>query len=376
MIIAVNTSVITIGVLNNNIDFFFDCFSKLAGQYPQHQFIYFTEKGFDEKYITAKNITSIVAGSPIKNPLRFQYLLNYTVPSLLRKHKVDVFVNTGCCSLRTKVPQCIIVNDVSFLEHPNFFTKSWLRFFKTNMAKFLNKAAAIVSTSQFVKGQIMEQYKIPGNTITVAYPGINQIFKPASWQQKDNVKENYTEGLEYFLYSGSIHPQQNLITLLKAFSFFKKRQKSNMQLIIASATVAADAVFIKSLATFKYRHEVKILENVIPETLAIITASAYTLVYPSLYEGFSTSLIQAMQCDVPVITSNTGAIPEICGHAALYTNPNDFNDIAEKMMLLFKDEDQRNQLIIKGRQQAGLFNWDKTAGTVWEAISKCADELI
>jgi glycosyltransferase involved in cell wall biosynthesis len=374
MIIAVNTNFTSGGFLNAGYDFIFECFSRLAQQYPQHQFIYLVDKGFTEKNITAKNITAIVAaGSQSKNPLLFQYWLNYKLPLLLRKHKVDVFISANCCSLRTKVPQCIIINDLSFLQHPQYFKKNWLRFYKNNTASFLGKAKNIVTVSQFLKQEITGQYKIQSDKIDVAYPGTNSIFKPVSWQIKDAVKEKYTEGLEYFLYSGAIHPQQNLITLLKAFSFFKKRQKSNMQLIIASTTVATDKEFVKSLSTFKYRHEVKILEKTTPELLAQITASAYALVYPSPYDGFGVSPAQAMQCDVPVITSHINALTETCGDAALYINPNDFNNIAEKMMLLFKDEDQRNQLIIKGRQQAGLFNCDKTAAVVWEVINKCAN---
>jgi glycosyltransferase involved in cell wall biosynthesis len=373
MIIAFNTSFASDDFLNGSGDFIFECFSKLASQYPQNQFIYFTNKGFNEKDITLKNITAINAGPKSKTPLLFQYWLNYKLPSLLRKHKVDVFVSTNSCSLRTKVPQCLIVNDLSFLQHPHFFKKNWLRFYKNNTAKFLGKAAAVVSTSQFLKKEITNEYKIQSDKVDVAHPGINPVFKPATWQQKDNIRDNYTEGLEYFLYSGYIHPQQNLITLLKAFSFFKKRQKSNMQLIIALANISTDKEFTKSLSTFKYRNEVKILENLPSETLATITASAYAMVYPSPYDGFGISPAQAMQCDVPVITSNTSSLPETCGDAVLYIIPNDFNDIAEKMMLLFKDEDQRNQLIIKARQQAKLFNWDKTAAAVWEAINKCAN---
>jgi glycosyltransferase involved in cell wall biosynthesis len=373
MIIAVNINFTSGGVLNHDNDFIFECFSRLASQYPQHQFIYFTDKEFDKKNSISKNITSVNAGPKSKNPLLFQYWLNYKLPSLLRKHKVDVFVSTGCCSLRTKVPQCIIVNDLSFLQHPQFFMAGWLSFYKNNTAKFLNKATAVVSTSQFLKKEIAGKFKIQSDKIDVAYSGTNSIFKPVSWQLKDAIKEKYTEGLEYFLYSGAIHPQQNLITLLKAFSFFKKRQKSNMQLIIASTTVANDKEFVKSLSTFKYRHEVKILENTPPDLLAQITASAYAMVYPSPYDVFGISPAQAMQCDIPVITSNTTELIETCGDAALYINPDDFNDIAEKMMLLFKDEDLRNKLIVKGRQQAMLFNWDKTAVVVWGVINKCAN---
>jgi glycosyltransferase involved in cell wall biosynthesis len=134
-------------------------------------------------------------------------------------------------------------------------------------------------------------------------------------------------------------------------------------------------LFIKDLVSFKYRDEVKLFENVQSETLAYITASAYAMVYPLLYDGIGVPLIEAMQADVPVITACNTAMSEICGDAALYINPNDFNDIADKMMLLFKDEDKRNQQIIKGRQQAGFYNWDKTVAAVWETISKCADSL-
>jgi glycosyltransferase involved in cell wall biosynthesis len=374
MIIAVNTNFAPGVFLNGSADFIFECCSRLAQQYPQHQFIYLVDKGFTAKNITVKNITAVVAtGSQTKNPLLFQYWLNYKLPLLLRKHKAGVFVSTGYCSLRTKVPQCVIVNDLSFLQQPQYFKKNWLRFYKNNTPKFLGKAKNIITVSQFLKQEIIEQYKIPANKIEVAHPGSSPIFKPVNWQVKDAVKEKYTGGLEYFLYAGSIHPQQNLITLLKAFSFFKKRQKSNMQLIIASATVATDKEFAKSLATFKYRHEVKILENTPPDLLSQITATAYALVYPSPYDGFGVLPAQAMQCDVPVITSHTKALTETCSDAALYIDPNDFNDIAEKMMLLFKDEDKRNQLIIKGRQQAMLFNRDKTAAVVWEAINKCAN---
>ena len=207
----------------------------------------------------------------------------------------------------------------------------------------------------------------------MAYTAASNNFKPSAWQQKDAVKEKYTEGLEYFLHTGPVNTGSNLITLLKAFSFFKKRQKSNMQLLLASKSVVTDKEFIKSLASYKYRDEVKLLDNLSEENIAQITAAAYALIYPSFYNACGTSLLHAMQSDIPVITGNNTAMPEICGDAALYINPNDFNDIAEKMMLLFKDEDLRNQLIIKGRHQAGMYNWDKTADKVWGIILKCTN---
>lgn len=372
MIIAINTSFVTGDVINGIDDFIFECFSKLAPLHPQHQFIYFFDKAIDEKYITSKNITAVAVGPLPKTTLWLWYRLNYKIPRLLRKLKATVFVSTGYCSLRTAIPQCVMVNDLSFLMQPPFFSKRWLSFYKKNTVAFLHKAKTIITTSYFLKTVLVQQLKIDAAKILVAHTGANKYFKPAvSWQQKDNTKQRYTLGKEYFLYSGPINAQKNLTMLLKAFSFFKKRQQSNMQLVLASKNLAADVTLIKSLASYKYRDQVIVFEELPVEILAQLTAAAYALVYPAGYDGAGTMLIEAMKSDTPVITSNSAAMPEICGDAAVYFAADDFKNMAEKMMLIFKDEDLRNQHIIKGRQQAGIYSWDKTAAIIWDSIKKC-----
>jgi glycosyltransferase involved in cell wall biosynthesis len=96
--------------------------------------------------------------------------------------------------------------------------------------------------------------------------------------------------------------------------------------------------------------------------------AAYALVYPSLHEGFGVPVLEAMRCDVPVITSSGSAMEEIAGDAAFYADAGDHQAIAEKMMLLYKDEELRKQLIRKGRERAQQYNWDKTAELLWQSI--------
>lgn len=371
MTIAVNACFLDDDHLPNNGNFIIECFTRLAKKFPQHQFLFISDKAINEKYISTKNILSVITGPKIKNPLLLQYWLNFKVPAVLRKHKVDVFVSIGNCSLRTKLPQCLLINDFSFLQHPEFFTRSWYRFYKKNTPAFLNKATTITTAAGFLKKDIVDSYKINTDKINVVYQGINKIFTPADWQQKEAVKEKYTAGKEYFLYTGEINSNKNLVNLLKAFSFFKKRQKSNMQLVLATTTAFTDVAFTKSLAAYKYRDEVKLLYQLPVETLAAITAAAYAVVYPVFYDSFCTPALEAMQAGVPVITSNKAAMPEICGNAALYINPGDFNDIADKMMLLFKDENKRNELIVSGIPQAAKYNWPETTELLWQAIEKC-----
>ena len=368
MTIAVNTRFLFADNTADSDNFIFDCFSYVAEKYPQHQFIYIFEGPFNKKYITAQNITGVIAGPP----LLWQYWYNYKIPALLKKYKVNILVNAGgICSLRTKIPQCLVVQDLSFLYTPQFLQKKQLRLFKRFMPKFLLKAKNIVTLSEFSKAAIIKKYKTAEEKINTVYPGVSEIFKPVTDVAKETIREKYTEGKEYFLYTGVVHPSKNLVTLLKAFSFFKKRQKSNMQLLIAGHIDDNYAEFTNGLKTFKFRNEVKLLGLLPPEELAAITAAAYAFVYPSLYEDFALPPLQAMQCGVPVILSNTGALPEISGDAALYANSVDFNDIAEKMMLLFKDENKKKQFADKGIARAKEFNRGKAAGLLWESVLKC-----
>ena len=104
--------------------------------------------------------------------------------------------------------------------------------------------------------------------------------------------------------------------------------------------------------------------------LVRIIGSAYGVVYPSLFEGFGVSVLEAMKSGAPVITSYGSAMQEIAKNAALCADATSYADIADKMMLLYKDENMRKDLIQTGRKIAEQFNWDKAADLLWQSIQK------
>ena len=126
--------------------------------------------------------------------------------------------------------------------------------------------------------------------------------------------------------------------------------------------------FREDLRLFRFKEEVKLLDYLPRQQLAKVTASAYAMVYPLRLEGFGTEVLQAMKSAVPVITSPASAMAEICGDAALYADPENFKDIAIKMMLIFKDENLRKALIEAAIINARKYDWDTTAGLLWNAI--------
>lgn len=325
-------------------NFIYETFKRITGYYPQHTFLFIFDKPFGSSFYFSKNIMQEVV-LQAKDSLLSRISANHKRSSLLRKYKADVFI-TAQPLLQTNIPQCLIACDK--------FT-----------AKSLKKACAIITASEFSKKEIIAKYNIDVKKIDTVYKGADEIFKPIPFEKKDIIKNKYAEGNEYFLISATGVPE-DLLNLLKAFSIFKKRQKSNMQLLIVSQTNFHKEI-LEMLRLYKYNTEVKIIVADKKE-LALIIGAAYAFINPFACNHY-TNILAAMKCDVPVIANNTGIVPQICGDAALYCNYTQ-KDIADKMMLIYKDEKQRKEIIEKGKIQVKKYSWDKSAEMLWESIVK------
>lgn len=369
MVIAVNTRFLLDDSLEGYGYFIRETFRRIVRSHPQHRFIFLFDRPFDAAFLFAPNVEGIVSGPPARHPLLWKFWYDFKVPALLKKYKADVFVSPdGFCSLSTRVPQCLVLHDLAFLHFPSFIHASHLRFYKKYTGRFLEKAASVATVSEFSRNDILRHYPVSDKKISVVGSAARDIFRPLTFEQKERVKARYTGGREYFLHTGAIHPRKNLLNLLRAFSLFKKRQQSGMKLVLAGRLAWKYQSFKQNLQTYKYREDV-LLTGYLPEQeLAALTGAAYALVYPSLLEGFGVPVLEAMRCDVPVITSSGSSMQEIAGEAALYADPNEPASIAENMMRLYKDETLRRQLIGKGRGVAAQYSWDRTADLLWTSI--------
>jgi glycosyltransferase involved in cell wall biosynthesis len=371
MRIAVNTRFLLNDYLEGYGYFLYESFRRITKDHPEHDFIFIFDRPFDKKFVFTKNVTGVVTGPSARHPLLWKFWYDVKVPAVLKKFRADVFISCdGFCSLTTKVPQCLLIHDLSFLHYPSFIRKTHFLFYKHYTPKFLNRAKCIITVSEFSKKDILSQYKIEAAKINIVPNAVKDIFHPLAGQTKEMMKAGLTNGKEYFVYTGAIHPRKNLMNLLKAFSVFKKMQKSNWKLVLAGRLAWKNKHFVESLKTYKYREDVVLTGYLDEEELVKVVGSAYGLIYPSLWEGFGVPVLEAMRCHVPVITSSNSAMQEIAKDAALYVNPGDHKDIAEKMMLLYKDENLRSQLIQKGEKICDQYSWDKSAGLLWQCIMK------
>ena len=362
MNILINVKILPKIVSFDTTDFYNDYFLNIIDNHPEHGFFLFENNKLINQ-LSLKNF-KILPSAP-KSILFKKIWFSYKFPSLLKTNKIDVIVNLdSSCFPKTVIPQLALVPDLSL------FPATFLS--KKNTRISFDKATTIVTFSQTNKNNICKNFKIKEDKITVINTGPSNKFVALEIQETETIKEKYTEGREYFLFSGEINTNNNLINLLKAFSFFKKRQKSNMQLIIITKNVLPTNSFVESLKTYKYRNEVKLLVDLPPNEVAKIMASAYAFVFAPHQSNDYVQLLQAMQCNVPAIVSNSLLMNEIADEAVLYTDPAIFENIADKMMLLFKDEGKRNELIRKGKNQSEQYSVAHTSELLWQNIVKCA----
>jgi glycosyltransferase involved in cell wall biosynthesis len=374
MKIAVNTRLLLKGKLEGIGWYTYQTLKRMVEKHPEHEFIFIFDRPFDESFIFGKNVTPVVIGPPARHPILFYLWLDWSVAFVLKKYKIDVFLSPdGFGTLRSKVPTCLVIHDLAFEHYPQHLKKSHSFYFRKFSPKFARKAKRIVTVSEFSKNDIATRYKIPIEKISVSNNAAHEEYVPLVWKERETIKAKYSDGCEYFIFAGALHPRKNVVNLLKAFIRFKKRNGSNMKLVIVGRMAWNYSEVVEMKNEMPFKEDVIWLGYLNVNELAKVMAAAYVLVYASLFEGFGIPILEAYKCGVPAIVSNTSSMPEVAGDAALIVDPNNYHDIAEKMSQLYKDEVLRSELSKKAIIQSQKFTWEKASQILWDNILLCAE---
>jgi glycosyltransferase involved in cell wall biosynthesis len=375
MRIAVNTRLLLKGKLEGIGWYTNETLKRIVKSHPEHEFIFFFDRPYDPSFIFADNVTPVVFEPQARHPLLFYIWFEMRIPFMLRKYKADLFLSTdGLMSLKTKVPTCLVIHDLAFEHYPEHLKGSHKFYFRKYSPLYARKAKRIVTVSQFSKEDIASRYHVAPEKIDVSYNGAHDNYRPLTWEERVAIKEQYADGCEYFAYAGALHPRKNILNVLRAFVAFKKRQRSNMKLVIVGRFAWKYEEIVKMREELPFKEDVKWVGYLDVDHLSKVIGAAYALVYASLFEGFGIPILEALQCNVPAIISNTSSMPEVGGKAALLVDPKDHTDIADKMQLLYKDEDLRSRLITAAPEQVAKFNWEKTAAILWQSMMKCVGQ--
>jgi glycosyltransferase involved in cell wall biosynthesis len=345
--------------------FAYETLNHLIADHPDQEFIIITDGPQHPPFREAGHVRQIPLNSTAKHSLALHRRLQSKLPGLLKSEHADkLLCLNGLLPARGVVPSCLVVANPHFATKPDATAHAATRYRKRHFRGNLEKAAAIATVSPALKKDLMGRYGVPEEKITVINTGVHQAFHPLGWEAREQVKNDYTNGQEYFIHTGVITP--NVIGVMKAFSIFKKRLRSNMMLVLAGARAPGYKTFPELLDTYHFREDVKVTGELGYEALARLTGAAYALICPSPSEGFDTPVLEAMKCQVPVVA--TAAVEETGGEAALYFNPSSVEEMGDKCCEIYKDESLRARMIAFTDVQAQKFSWDHTAELLWSSL--------
>jgi glycosyltransferase involved in cell wall biosynthesis len=371
MRIAVNTRLLLPGKLEGIGWFAYETLIRITRAHPEVEFIFIFDRKPAPEFIFDSNVKAVVAHPQARHPVLWYLFFEFGVYRVLQKYKPDLFLSPdGWISLRSKTPALAVIHDLNFEAHPEFLPRYLARYYHHFFPRFAEKAKRIATVSAYTKMDIHTRYGKALDEIDVVYNGASDRYKPISENEKLAVRSCHSFGEAYFLFVGLIHPRKNLLNQLRAFDAFKKQSGSKMKFVVVGARYSLEEGFDAFLESCTYRSDIIFKGRMEQDALTAIYASAFALMYASHFEGFGIPILEAMACEVPVITSNVTAMPEIGGDAALLVNPNDVNDIAAAMLRLHEDAALYQQCVAAGVERRKAFSWDKTADLLWDSVQK------
>lgn len=262
------------------------------------------------------------------------------------------------------VPQVVVVHDVLPLLFPEEYPRQQ-HYFRYLVPAVLRRSQAIVSGSENTKNDLIAFYGIELGKVHVVPDGLDASQYRVGIDAT-RVTRKYTLG-PYLLYVGNLLPHKNLQRLLNAFAAVSKRFPHTLVIAGKKDPRYYPALEAETKA-LGLEEKVSFLDYVPSEELPALYAGADLFILPSLYEGFGLPILEAMACGTPVIASRTSSLPEVAGEAALLVDPHDVEEFAGAMEAVLSDPWVREDLRLKGLEQAKRFSWERTAKTTLEIL--------
>ncbi len=371
MKIAVNTRFLLKDQLEGIGVFTHETMQRITRNFPDNEFIFIFDRPYDEAFIYNDNITPEVVYPPARHPILWYWWFEWSIPRILKKHQPDIFLSPdGYLSLRSNFKAVPVIHDLAFEHYPNDVPWTTRKYYHYFFPRYAKKATRIATVSSYSRQDLVDRYAINQDKIDVVYNGGNKYFKPLTAQKRNEVKQSLTGGHEFFAYVGSLHQRKNIDNLLKAFDLFKDQTESDLKLVLIGRKAWSTEKLEHTYEQMKHRDEVIFTGSLTSSDLSTCLASAYALTYVSYFEGFGIPLIEAMNCNVPVITSDRSSLPEVAGDAGLIVDPFSPEAIADSMQKLWERPRLRADLIEKGKIQREVFSWDRTADLLWQTVLK------
>jgi glycosyltransferase involved in cell wall biosynthesis len=263
-------------------------------------------------------------------------------------------------------PGVITIHDVIPLRLPQYRTDPKMKAYLQLITRAARKATLIITVSQHAKRDMLDTLKIPAERIRVIYEAAGDEYHPISNPAVlSKVRSHYRLHSRYILYLGGLDQRKNVPQLVRAFAqLYQQLGDPDLQLLIAgnpdkqSGSLFPDPRPVAAELGITDQIIYRFIEE---EDKPAIYSGASVFVFPSLYEGFGLTPLEAMSCGTPVICSNRTSLPEVVGDAAIILDPDNIHELVEAMHAVLTNSELRADLHARSLQRAAQFNWHQTA---------------
>jgi glycosyltransferase involved in cell wall biosynthesis len=298
--------------------------------------------------------------------------LGWQLAMLQRRYRIDLLHVQYRMPLLPWGACAVTIHDTLFETHPQFFTKQFLRMARFTGRLSVRRAALLLSVSEFSRREIARLYGVDPLSITLTGNGVNlSRFHPAPAAGGDDgaelVRALGAEPGRYLITVGRLEPRKNHLNLVRAHARLPLPRPP--LLIVGQRDFEHDEAFAE-VEALGLSGEVKFLERVADAELPALVRHARVFVYPSFAEGFGMPVLEAMASGVAVVTSDTTALAELAGGAALTADPADPQAICDAIQRLLDDASLRERLAAQGLAVAATHRWDTAAKSLLGAFRR------
>jgi hypothetical protein len=329
----------------------------IATKHPNLSVVFFVDKKIEG---LATNCKQIVLNPKPKNNFLLYFWYTFKLHALLKKEKCNIFISeAGLLCPKFNLPQFLFFSNVQIKKKGN-------RFYKKPYTTAIHNAKNIFVTEDFIYETIVSGYKVNATKVKTIYHGIVNKHPIGIKQSNEQIKEQYTNGFDYFLYPVTDQNAAHVLTTLKAFSQLKKWQKSTMKMVLLLKDISATNL-IPDFKNYKYKSDVIFIEKANNPYNEIVEA-AFTVINFCKYSNNSISFV-ALQKNVPLIAADNNINKSIFGQAAIYCDTTE-KGMSEKMQLIYKDEALKNNLNFHGNILLKKYAADKAAQDLYNMIAE------
>jgi glycosyltransferase involved in cell wall biosynthesis len=263
----------------------------------------------------------------------------------------------------------ITVHDLSYLIVPQYADPGLRRYLTAAVPRALRRAAHVVAVSEATRRDLITRLGLPPERVSTVYNGVDPRFRPLDPAARAAARARLGLPERFVLTLGTLEPRKNHLGLLRAFARLAGAEP-DLALVVGGRRGWLDQPIFDEVRRLGLEERVRFLGGVPDDDLPALYAAATAFAYPSWYEGFGLPPLEALACGVPVVASRAGALPEVCGEAALLVKPGDTDALAAALARALGDAALRAELARRGPAQAARFTWPATARRLLEVMAR------